>query len=68
MGSINFQARDYEVLSGLFESRFMAAKHISEIHFAGKSEMAKKAATEAESCWRHFREPSFARSDFNRFF
>jgi len=40
--SIEFQARDFALLTGLFESRLMTARHVAALYFDGKSEAAKK--------------------------
>jgi len=40
--SINFQERDFALLTGLFESRLMTARHIAALYFDDKSEMTKK--------------------------
>jgi hypothetical protein len=40
--SIDFQARDFALLIGLFEARLMTARHIAALFFDGKNEAAKK--------------------------
>lgn len=40
--AIVLQARDWELLRGLLESRVMQTTHVAEIYFGGKREMAKK--------------------------
>jgi hypothetical protein len=39
---LSLQARDFEILQGLFESRVMTAAHIAALYFDGKKEAAKK--------------------------
>jgi Replication-relaxation len=40
--SLQFQPRDFALLSGLFESRVMTAEHVATLHFNGSREAAKK--------------------------
>ncbi len=46
---INFQPRDIELLTSLFESRLMTARHITDLYFQGKSEAAKKRLQKLKS-------------------
>lgn len=39
---VELQARDIEILRGLFESRIMTAAHVAALYFAGRPEAAKK--------------------------
>ena len=41
-GALQFQDRDFALLTGLFESRIMTVPHIAALYFEGKSEAAKK--------------------------
>jgi Replication-relaxation len=41
-GALALQARDLEILRGLFESRVMTQQHIAGLYFLGKREAAKK--------------------------
>ena len=47
--SIEFQARDFALLRGLFESRVMTVAHISAIYFEGKSHYAIKRLRKLKS-------------------
>jgi hypothetical protein len=40
--TLNLQARDFSILSGLFESRIMTGAHIATLYFDGKNEATKK--------------------------
>ena len=40
--SLDYQTRDFAILSGLFESRIMTAAHIAALYFDGKHEATKK--------------------------
>lgn len=40
--AIVLQPRDWEVLRGLLEARVMCARHVAELYFPGRREMAKK--------------------------